>query len=104
MRGPTDNPIDPLGTLGAPIRPVAPAPAPNPAKGFELGNWSATLPKGLAEKPAEPPAAEPLEGIVFMNMPAADWDRYHDLLRVHHQAREAIDDLLGIPKVFGRPA
>lgn len=58
MRTPTDNPVDPLGNLGAPIRPTAPAPAPDPAKGFELGNWGATLPEGLAEKPAAP-APEP---------------------------------------------
>jgi len=61
MRTPTDNPVDPLGGLGAPVRDPAPAPAaPAPAKGFELGNWAATLPEGLAEKPAEPaPAPEP---------------------------------------------
>lgn len=35
MRSTTDNPVDPLGTLGAPIRPAAPAPAPDPFKAFE---------------------------------------------------------------------
>lgn len=35
-----------------------PAPAsPDPVKAFELGNWAATLPDGLAEKPASPSPA-----------------------------------------------
>lgn len=57
MRTPTDNPVDPLGNLGGPIRPAAPAPTPDPAKGFELGNWGATLPDGI--KPAPTPAPAP---------------------------------------------
>ena len=56
MRHTPDLPVDPLGGLGAPVRDPAPAPAaPAPAKGFELGNWAATLPEGLAEKPAGNP-------------------------------------------------
>ncbi|RZJ12187.1 MAG: hypothetical protein EOP39_04315 [Rubrivivax sp.] len=50
----TPDPADAGPVLGAPIRPAA-APAPNPAAGFELGDWTKTLPEGLAEKPAEPP-------------------------------------------------
>lgn len=52
MKTPTE-PADPGPTLGPPIRPAA-APAPDPIKAFELGDWGATLPKGLAEKPADP--------------------------------------------------
>ncbi|RZL40152.1 MAG: hypothetical protein EOP35_01720 [Rubrivivax sp.] len=56
MRTPTDNPTDDLGGLGAPVRPPAAAPAaPATAPHFELGNWGATLPDGLAEKPAPAP-------------------------------------------------
>lgn len=58
MKSPTDNPADPLGSLGAPTRPAVPAPAPPAARHFELGNWASTLPEGLAEKPAEPPAVD----------------------------------------------
>lgn len=57
MRTPTDNPIDPLGDLGGPIRPTTPTPAPDPAKGFELGNWGATLPDGLKSAPTPAPSA-----------------------------------------------
>lgn len=53
----TPDPADAGPVLGAPIRPAA-APAPNPAAGFELGDWTKTLPEGLAEKPAEPPAVD----------------------------------------------
>lgn len=60
MRTNPDTSADTLPTLGAPIRPAAPAPAPSPAQGFEIGNWSATLPDGLAEKPAEPAPADPV--------------------------------------------
>lgn len=60
MRSTTDNPVDPLGNLGQAIKPAAPAPAPSPAQGFELGNWATTLPDGLAEKPAEPAPADPV--------------------------------------------
>lgn len=63
MKTPTE-PADPGPTLGPPIRPT-PAPAPDPIKAFELGDWSATLPKGLAEKPTTPPAP-PLDApIIF---------------------------------------
>ncbi len=34
MRSTTDNPVDPLGTLGKAIKPTAPA-APDPVKSFE---------------------------------------------------------------------
>jgi len=59
MKSTPDNPIDPLGSLGGPIRPSAPAPAPSPAQGFEIGDWAKTLPKGLAEKPV--PQHDPLD-------------------------------------------
>lgn len=51
----TNEPVDRLPTLGAPIRPATP-PTPEPAKTFELGNWQSTLPDGLAEKPDPAPA------------------------------------------------
>lgn len=57
MKSPTDNPVDPLGSLGAPIRPAAPAPVPA-SKPFETGDWA---PKGLVinDKPASP--VDPLD-------------------------------------------
>lgn len=63
MRSTPDNPVDPLGTLGAPVRP-APAPAPDPTKTFAAGNWA---PKGLVitDKPApiSSHSADELKGI-----------------------------------------
>lgn len=68
MRHNPDNPVDPLGGLGAPVRQPAAAPAaPAPAPHFELGNWAATLPEGLAEKPAEP----------ITDAEASGWDLGH---------------------------
>ena len=65
MRTNPDTSADTLGNLGPAVRPAA-APAA-PAPHFELGNWGATLPDGLAEKPAPAPAstlsAAELQGI-----------------------------------------
>lgn len=60
MKSVNDNPIDPLGGLGAPIRPAALKP-PETVKPFETGDW---LPPGLKEKPAEPPA-DPMQQPIF---------------------------------------
>lgn len=53
MKSTHDNPLDPLGSLGAPIRPTQPA-TPDVVKPFNSGDWA---PKGLVihdDKPAAP--------------------------------------------------
>jgi hypothetical protein len=71
MKSTPDLPVDPLGSLGSPIRP-APAPAPDPVKEFELGDWAATLPEGLAEKPAVMQDGTSVEEICrYFGVPAA---------------------------------
>lgn len=43
MKSTTDNPMDPLGTLGAPIREAKPAPAPAPVAPGIVRNADGTL-------------------------------------------------------------
>lgn len=73
MRTTPDNPVDPLGNLSAPVRHTPPAPAPAPAPHFELGDWSKTLPEGLAEKPAEPASIPATEALMEMRGVISDW-------------------------------
>ncbi|MGQ3051074.1 MAG: hypothetical protein ACT6S0_04755 [Roseateles sp.] len=61
MRAPTEPTDAPLVIPARPAPAPVPAPAtPDPARHFELGNWGATLPEGLAEKPAAPAPADDL--------------------------------------------
>lgn len=79
MRSTNDNPLDPLGTLGAPIKPTKPA-APDPVKSFEqqtdrplIGNTSEAI-KSIADtlrRKVEDEACE-LEGFDFLK----GWNGY----------------------------
>lgn len=51
-----------------PKAPPAPAPTPDPARQFEIGDWSKTLPDGIKPTPA-PPDPDLSETWVFMSRP-----------------------------------
>lgn len=54
MKTPTDTPMDPLGSLGAPIRPTPAAPAPRPTDNPEvLRNADGSLETQIA-RPCSP--------------------------------------------------
>lgn len=76
MKTTNDLPLDPLGSLGAPIRPTPAAPAPRPTDNPEvLRNADGSLQTNVAPPVAPPaPVWHPLPAVVIDDGQAEDWE------------------------------